>query len=422
MLRKYFTIILLFIIACSNIFASGFQINEQGSRAMGLGGAFTGLANDPSAIYFNPAGITQLYGTHLIGGATLILPSSTFRGPSPSITETKMNSQVFNPIHFYATHQLYDKFFLGLGVGNNYGLGTKWDENWVGRFMTVQTEIRTFFFNAVASYKIMDEVSVGFGYVFAYGDVLINRKINLAPFNSEPTLELEGTGYGSGFTAGIFVHPIKSISLGLSFRSQVRFDFEGDAVPSNYSSQFDGRLPNGPITAPLTTPENITLGIAIRPLKNFTLTADYQYVGWDSYDKLEVQFEEFEDSETGELLVSTSERLYDNGFIARLGTEYEYSKSFTARAGFLYDHNPVSDERLDPTLPDSDRLGFNLGGSYNLNESVSVEAAYMFLRFDERKITNSLENYSGIDNSISPMNGVYNSIAHLFSVTLAYKF
>ncbi|MFZ1290042.1 MAG: outer membrane protein transport protein, partial [Melioribacteraceae bacterium] len=196
----------------------------------------------------------------------------------------------------------------------------------------------------------------------------------------------------------------------------------GDAVPSDFSSQFDGLLPNGPITAPLTTPENITLGVAIRPLKYFTLTADYQYVGWDSYDKLEVQFEDFIDSETGEQLVSTSERFYDNGFIARIGAEYEYSKTFTARGGFLYDHNPVPDERLDPTLPDSDRLGFNLGGSYNLNESFSLEAAYMFLRFDERKITNSLENYSGIDNSISPMNGVYNSIAHLFSVSLAYKF
>ncbi|MFZ1289678.1 MAG: outer membrane protein transport protein, partial [Melioribacteraceae bacterium] len=195
-MKKNLTVLFLLIIGFTEIIASGFQINEHGSRAMGLGGAFTGLANDPSAIYFNPAGITQLCGTHLIGGTTLILPSSTFRGPSPSISETKMNSQVFNPIHFYATQQVYDKFFLGLGVGNNYGLGTKWDENWVGRFMTVQTEIRTFFFNAVASYKIMDEVSVGFGYVFAYGDVLINRKINLAPFNSEPSLELEGTGYG----------------------------------------------------------------------------------------------------------------------------------------------------------------------------------------------------------------------------------
>ncbi|MBK7979659.1 MAG: outer membrane protein transport protein [Ignavibacteriae bacterium] len=420
-MKKYLSLF-IFLFVLKNIFGSGFQINEQGSRAMGLGGAFAGLANDPSAIYFNPAGITQLCGTHLIGGATLIIPSSTFRGPFPSITESAMKSQVFNPVHLYGTHQILDKLFIGLGVGNNYGLGTEWDDEWVGRFMTVKTEIRTFFFNAVASYRIMNEVSVGFGYVFGYGDVLINRKLNLAPFNSEPSLNLEGTGYGSGFIAGIFIHPIPAVSLGLSFRSQVKFDFEGDATPKNYSSQFKDMLPSGAITAPLTTPENITLGVAIRPLKSFTLTADYQYVGWDSYDKLEVKFKDFIDSETGELLVSSSDRNYVNSFIARVGTEFELNKTITARAGFLYDRNPVPDERLDPTLPDADRMGLNIGGTYNLSENISVEAAYMFLRFAERTITKSLENYSGIENSNSPMNGVYNSTANLMSITLGYKF
>ncbi len=414
-------IIVLFSLS-SNIWASGFQINEHGSKAMGMGGAFVALANDPSAIYFNPSGITQLYGTQLLFGSTLILPSSTFRGPSPSIAEYELESQIFTPIHLYATHQINDKLFLGFGVGNNYGLGTKWEDNWVGRFMAVETEIRTFFFNLVASYKIIPELSIGFGYVFTYGDVLIGRKLNLSPFNAEPYLELEGTGTGSGFTAGIIAHPTKSISVGLSFRSQVTIEFEGDATPSNVPSLFDGQLPNGDITAPLTTPENITFGIAIKPLKNFTLTADYQYVGWDSYEKLEVEFQDFIDSDTGEKLVNSSERNYDNGFIARLGAEYQYTTDLDFYAGFLYDSNPVSDERLDPTLPDSDRLGFSAGVGYKLSANLTAEAGYLFLRFEEREITNSLENYSGIENSITPMNGVYNSVAHLISLSLLYNF
>jgi long-chain fatty acid transport protein len=420
--KKVLIIIIVLFSLSSNIWASGFQINEHGSKAMGMGGAFAALANDPSAIYFNPSGITQLYGTQLLFGSTLILPSSTFRGPSPSIAEYELESQIFTPIHLYATHQINDKLFLGFGVGNNYGLGTKWEDNWVGRFMAVETEIRTFFFNLVASYKIIPELSIGFGYVFTYGDVLIGRKLNLSPFNAEPYLELEGTGTGSGFTAGIIAHPTKSISVGLSFRSQVTIEFEGDATPSNVPSLFDGQLPNGDITAPLTTPENITFGIAIKPLKNFTLTADYQYVGWDSYEKLEVEFQDFIDSDTGEKLVNSSERNYDNGFIARLGAEYQYTTDLDIYAGFLYDSNPVPDERLDPTLPDSDRLGFSAGVGYKLSANLTAEAGYLFLRFEEREITNSLENYSGIENSITPMNGVYNSVAHLISLSLLYNF
>jgi len=420
--KKIFFNILVILLVYSNLIASGFQINEHGSKAMGMGGAFAALANDPSAIYFNPAGITQLYGTHILGGTTLIFPFSSFRGPAPEITEHKLESQVFTPIHLYASHQINDQLFLGFGVGNNYGLGTKWEDDWIGRFMAVDTEIRTFFFNLAASYQIIPELSLGFGYVFTYGDVIIGRSINLSPFNAEPYLELEGTGTGSGFTAGILAHPTKAISIGISYRSKVAIEFEGDAVPSNYPEQFEGRLPNGPITAPLTTPENITLGVAIKPLKNFTLTADYQYVGWDSYDKLEVEFQAFIDSETGNNLITSSERNYDNGFIARLGADFKYDKNLNIYGGFLYDSNPVPDERLDPTLPDSDRLGFSVGFGYKLSNNLKAEAGYLLLRFAEREITNSLENYSGLENSISPMNGVYNSIAHLISFSISYNF
>ncbi|PID59556.1 MAG: hypothetical protein CR986_05840 [Ignavibacteriae bacterium] len=415
-------LICLFIIFSKNILASGFQINEHGSKAMAMGGAFSGLANDPSALYFNPAGITQLYGTHFLVGSTLIFPSMSFRGPAPSINESTTESRVFFPFHLYASHQVNKELFLGFGLGNNYGLGTKWDEDWVGRFLAVQTEIRTFFFNLAASYQIIPEISVGFGYAFAYGDVLLGRRVNLSPFNNEAYLELEGDGIGSGITAGVLFHVTRAISVGLSYRSQVTIEFEGDATPSKYPTQFEGRLPNGNISAPLTTPENITVGIALKPTKKLNITADFQFVGWDSYDKLEVTFNEFKVPGTEQNYISTSKRDYDNSYIARLGAEYKYSRSLDLYCGLLYDKNPVSDQKLDPTLPDSDRLGLSLGFGYKLTPSLTLQAGYLFLRFDERKISDSKENYGGTPNNIAYLNGVYNSSAHLTSLTLSYNF
>lgn len=421
-MKKIFPIILIVFTSMVTLFASGFQINEHGSKAMGMGGAFTGLANDPSAIYFNPAGITQIIGTRILGGTTLILPSSSFRGPTPSIDEYKLKSQVFTPIHLYATHQINEKLFIGSGVGNNYGLGTNWEEDWIGKYIAVETEIRTFFLNVVASYQIIPQMSIGFGYNLVYGDVVIGKYLNLSPFNNDAYLELEGDGMGSGFTAGIFVQATKALSLGLSYRSQVTLEFEGDATSSKYPSQFEGSLPFGRITAPLTTPENITFGIAIKPLKHFTLTADYQYVGWDSYDKLEVSFAEYNNSDSGELFKNSSDRNYDNSFIARVGAQYKYDKKIDVYAGFLYDSNPVDDRYLDPTLPDADRIGLSGGFAYKINDKFTAEASYLFLRFSEREITNSEESYSGIENSNVPFNGVYNSIAHLISISLSYNF
>ena len=216
--------------------ASGFQINEHGTKAMSLGGAFAGLAemtvrlsihrfaglaDDPSAIYFNPAGITQLNGINLIGGSTLIIPGSTFRGPSPSVSEYEIKSQIFTPVHIYATYQFEDKLFFGFGIGNNFGLGTEWDSDWAGKYLAVETSLRTFFFNFVTSYQIIPQISIGFGYSLVYGDVLMGRKLNLSPFNSDAYLELEGNGIGSGFTAGLLFHATNSISLGFSYRSKV---------------------------------------------------------------------------------------------------------------------------------------------------------------------------------------------------------
>lgn len=413
--------ILIYFTSALFIYGSGFQINEHGSKAMGMGGAFTALANDPSAIYFNPGGITQLIGTNIIAGTTIILPKTTFRGPSPYITEYKLKDQIFTPLHIYGTHQVNEKLFLGFGLGNNFGLGTKWDKDWIGKYLAVETEIRTFFFNLVASYKVSNELSVGFGYILSYGDVTIGRSLNLSPFITNTYLELNGRGLGSGFTAGLQYKPYRSLWLGLSYRSQVTFEFEGDAEPSNYPAELSEQIPNGSITAPLTTPENITFGIAIRPLKNFIITADYQYIGWDSYDKLQINFDDFYDADTGERMISTAERFYENSFTVRLGTEYILDKKTSVFAGYLYDKNPIKDEYLDPTLPDSDRIGLSFGFEYKLARNLAIQTGYLFLRFEEREITNSNENYSGIPNAESPLNGVYNSSAHLISLTFNYS-
>ncbi len=418
MLKKINVTIFGILFAATQLFASGFQINEHGARAMALGGAFTGLANDPSAVYFNPAGITQLTGTHVMGGVTLIVPKSTFRGPSPSITEWELEKQIFNPINFYVTHQVSEKFHLGFSVNNPYGLGTKWPSDWVGKYMAVETEIRTFYFNAVAAYQVSKEFSLGFGFTYAYGDVLISRMQNLSPFNAEAEISLEGTGSGAGFNIGMLFKPSENFSIGAAYKSRVHFKFEGDAT-ATAPKQFSGLLPTGSIEAPLTAPDILSFGIGVNANENLTFSADFQYTMWSTYDKLEITFKDFIDSETGKPLVSTSVRDYDNSYIGRFGAEYVANDMLTLRAGILYDKNPVKDERVDPTLPDADRLGFNAGVGIKLADNLSLDLAYLFLRFSERKIENSLESYSGLEDSIAPMNGVYNSVAHLFAVNLS---
>lgn len=413
-MKKCFFSFLFSLIIGGNLFASGFQLNEHGAKAMAMGGAFAGLANDLSAFYFNPAGLAFINGTNVAAGTALIAPSAAFRGPSPEIGESKVNSKLFTPVHFYLSHQLSDKLVIGFALNNPFGLGTDWDENWVGRFMAIKTEVRVFAFHAVAAYKLLDNLSLSAGFQYNYADVEISKKQKLAPFNGEAYVDLKGTAKSAfGFVLGALWKPTQALSVGVSYRSQVKHSFEGDVVTTG-PAQLSASLPNAPIKADLTTPAQLTGGIAYKFTPSFVMTADFQYVWWTSYDYLTVKYA------SNDQVLTSSERLYKDVWIARLGAEYKYSKNLDIRAGFLYDKNPVEDKKLDPTLPDSDRLGFSAGLGYRLTDAISIDLAYLFLRFMERTITDSGESYAG--SGFAPMNGTYNSYANLFSLTFNYKF
>ncbi|MFZ6033570.1 MAG: OmpP1/FadL family transporter [Melioribacter sp.] len=417
-MRKSLQLFLFIFITAGVINGSGFQLNEHGARAMAMGGAFTGLANDPSAVYFNPAGITQLRGTNFYLGTTLIVPLATYKTPTQPAAEVDMEKQLFTPINFYITQQLTDKLHIGLGVNNPYGLGTKWDPNWVGKYLAVETELRAFYFTPVIAYQLSDQLSVSVGGTFAWADVTIIRKAPI-PVGGDFEIDMNGDGTAFGFTAGLLYKPTEDFSLGLSYRSEVSFDFEGSATsaPAGFVHPLLGLtlpLPNGNIKAPLTTPQNITVGAAFAANDNLTLTADFQYVGWSSYDKLEVTFENYDldlNPANGVQNVQSADRKYENSFIVRGGFEYCMQNGSKLRGGLFYDNSPVKDEYVEPTLPDADRIGLNIGYGLKLSDKFSVDVSYLYLIFMEREVTNSKFNF----------NGTYSNSAHLLGVNFAYS-
>ncbi|MCF8412335.1 MAG: outer membrane protein transport protein [Melioribacteraceae bacterium] len=409
-MKKLLIVLLFCSTAFSSIRAGGFQINEHGAKAMAMAGAFVALANDPSAIHFNPAGLTQLHGTQIMFGTTAIMPSAAFRGPSPSTDEYEVESAVFTPINFYVSHQLSDKISVGLGVNNPFGLGTTWTSGWPGETLALDTEIRTFFFTGAVAYKVTEALSIGGSFRFAYGDVLINRNIYIAPFAGTANVDLSGDGTGFGYSLSMLYKKSDKFSFGMHYQSEVVMTFEGDAVtegPAALASAY----PKGGIEAQLTTPSNLLIGVAFKPADQWTVTYDFQWIGWSSYDKLEVKFLDMRTSD-GTPLVSSAVRDYNDTYIIRGGVEYQFSEKLALRGGLLYDNNPVNDALVEPTLPDADRIGLNIGAGYKITDNITVDFAYLFLRFDEREVTNSASDIN--------FNGVYNSSAHLAGLNLSF--
>lgn len=427
---------MFFIIGFSaiQVFGSGFQINENGARAMGMSGAFVGLANDPSAVYFNPAGITQLAGARFSFGATYIRPNTAFTGPTPATTESKLKPRYFTPANFYFTYDLGNDFWLGFGFQNPYGNGIEWEDDWVGRYKTTKMELKTYNFSPTFAYKISEKLSIAAGVTVSFADVIIARKVKYIPTGNpanpllvlpdDANIEMTGDNTAIGYSAGLLYKPTKELSVGLSFHSNVKYDFKGDAVVTlglKTPAAMAKYIPFGKISAPFKTPYVFTAGLAYHANDELVITGDFQYTGWKSYDKLEVTFADYKPDGKNPY-ISTSVRDYQNSFIARLGAEYILSDQFTIRGGGLYDKNPIKDERLDATLPDADRFGVNVGLGVKLAKNVTVDIAYLFIMFKERTINTSTDIVPlSVTNLQQPWNGKYKSSAHLFGLNFNYN-
>ena len=394
--------------AVADALAGGFQLNEHGARAMAQAGAFAARAYDGSAAYFNPAGFAfQDRGSAYLGG-TLILPHTSFYGPLQLNTNTKteMVSQTFTPVNATLSYPVAQGLVAAISVNNPYGLGTEWPDNWAGRYIIQKVELQTWFITPTVAYRLTDQFSLGFGLNYVIGNVKLKRAVSVVSVETPSPVEanLALNGNAVGFNAGILYKITPELSLGLSYRHKVQMDASGIA-------SFDPGyavlgLPQGEVKATLTLPATGFAGIAYRPLSNLEIEADYQFIGWSSYNELRFDFSSNNSS-------TVSPKNYQDTYIIRVGGEYSLDP-WHFRGGYLYDHSPVKIEYSEPLLPDANRNGLNVGLGYDINPDWSVDVAYFFLLFQDRQAQNTIPDIS--------FDGTYQSYVNLVGVNLEFKF
>ncbi|UCF64563.1 MAG: outer membrane protein transport protein [bacterium] len=419
-MRRGMTVFLILLFMVGFTVAAGYQIGEHGTRAMGMGGAFVAQASDPSAIFFNAAGLGFQTGLNIMAGATIIMPKSDFTGPTPSTTTTDMESQTFYPPHAYVTYALENGVAFGVGFFAPFGLGTKWADDWVGRYLAVQTDLQALYINPTVAYKINEKVSVGVGFSYIMGEVELTQRVPTfstllppTPAANDGWVSLKGDGTGFSFNAGVLYKASEKVSLGLSYRSLSTIKFEGDAVFTDMQA-LATFFPGGTGKTELPMPADLKAGIAYNVNEKFTVEADFEYVFWNAYKELELDIPDGPNFPlTGAPLQtgSVDEKDYKNAYLVRLGGEYSLEK-LALRLGFVYDMSPVPDKSLEPLLPDSDRLEGIIGLGYMFSENVRVDAAYQYIKASERTVTSPTNEFPG----------TYNSTANLFGLTLGLSF
>lgn len=432
--RSLFLVSALTLVASSTAFGAGFSIFEQGAKATAMAGAFSATADDPSAIFYNPAGIAQLRRAELLAGGTAINFANEFRGDPNDIwtsgTTGQYRRHTFIPPNAYFVLPVGNNITVGVGTFANFGLRTNWQEPWVGRFVSRDANVKTVTVNPTVAFQTSDgRFAVGLGADYMRSHITLNRNnpaVN--PFTGR-IVDVANAYLNSdwnnawGYNAGILFKPTDKFRVGLAYRGKIKMNYKGTATFTQISAcanpaactpqeqQFNaivraGLPPNQALTTSIEFPDSLSLGLATSAIGKWDIEFDLNRMGWASFKNLDVSF-----SQTPANNLHRVEN-WKNVMSYRLGGNRPVTDHWDVRLGALYDHNPEPTDVVGPLLPDADRVGASFGLGYHKGPFV-VDVTEFLLHFKTRSTQGQ---------SSDNFNGTYKTDANLISVNLGYKF
>lgn len=393
--------------------AAGFAVDTQGSKAAGMATAVVANIDDPSAVFYNPAGMLSTDGVQAQVGVTLVAPTLHYTprssDPAPVLEQGVTTTNQFGispPPHAFITAKLGDNLALGMGVFTNFGDALHWPPAWEGRFRALSTALTTFDANPSVALRVSDRIRVGVGAQAVVGTIEVVRKLNF--IDTEATTDVTGSAVGFGYNAGVQVDAVKDVlSFGFAFRSGVLLKFRGTAHFETPPIEFANQTPTADLlkdqslTSQLRTPNTAMLGVSFRPVHDLTLAADVHYYRWSSVQQIAVSFE-------NPTLDQVLPKRWHDTFNFHLGAEYRLTSSLSLRAGAVYDPTPEPVDTLTPDLPDSNRLKATVGVGY-ARERMQFDLGYQFV-------------YLLPVHSTAPVyEGDYSGSAHVVGLTFGYR-
>ena len=378
--------------------AAGFRLSEQDARANGMGNTAVAVADNPAAVWYNPAAITGFEGTNLSLGSVMVLPQMEHTNTDGS--KDRIKQTVHIPPHFYATRKLNEKFSLGLGVLAPFGLSTEWDKLTANtRKVATDSEIQAVNYNLNGAYKFNQNLSVAAGVDYYMADATMNK---MHPAGTVE-LQLEGDGNGTGYNVAA-QYKWNKYTFGANYHSKVKLKLEGD---------FTAGASVTPVKTEITLPDMLQVGVSHQCTDSWLFTAEADYTNWTTYRKLVIQ--KRSDGST----LSTDNKNWSSVWAFRLGGEHKVNENWKLRVGAFYDVNPVKEDYFETRVPDSDRVAVSFGAGWNKG-NITVDASYLYLRFMKRTIDNSLQDNATV--APTAINGKYASVARLPAITIGYKF
>lgn len=438
--------------------AAGFRIYDQSASAAGQSDAFTAQADDASAVYYNPAGMTQVRRIQLSVGATLIGGSTSYRNAAGATTRGDFGGSVTYPppVNFFFTANLRDLGVTALGnlsagLAVTSPFGTLYEYPTTGPFATAVTRsaFELIDIKPTLAYKVNNLLSVGLGAdiytLFSFwGEgqyethLISSGGPGLPPAGT--SLEINGKNTAAGFNVSAMLTPLRTaegkprLNIGVVYRSQATLHLTGAFLGNG------GRLADASTT--LVLPTIYTGGMAYWPVRDkereWKLEVDLDYTKWTSIRNLDLHLS------TGTTIPFPQN--WKSTATVMVGMEYKWLRpaglphwEIALRGGYWYSESPIPDPAYNPTVPDADNHSLSVGlgllckaggmllGLMNcgtadehslLPKGIGLDLAYKALLYETRTVSGNMNPVSlpGV------VDGRYATTFHAGSINLRVDF
>ncbi|MFH7026644.1 MAG: OmpP1/FadL family transporter [Heteroscytonema crispum UTEX LB 1556] len=387
--------------------AGGFALQEQSVKSMG--NAFAGSAAagfDASTIFFNPAGLTLLKKNSIVGSGYVIFPEVNFQNQgSRVVTGAPLSGgnggdagvDIFVP-NLYAAWSVSDRLKLGIGINTPFGLATKYENNWVGRYQAVESKLTTININPTVAAKLGDNFSVGAGVNIQYAEAtlsnaidfgLIGRSVGLPtrPQQADGFVKVTGSDWSVGYNLGMLYEPSQTTRIGLSYRSPITQDIRGNAdftVPESARRlTARGQFTDTGASAVLNLPDTLSLGVYQELSPRVSVVGDVTWTNWSRFEELRVKFDNPVQAD------KVQPENWKDTYRFGIGVNYAVNDALTLRTGVSYDPSPIREEFTNARLPGGDRTLVGIGATYQPSESFNIDIGYTHVFADDSPINQS---------------------------------
>jgi long-chain fatty acid transport protein len=341
-------------------------------------------------------------------------------GSIPGGNDGDMVPGTLIPFAFYA-QPVTDKLAFGFGVYAPFGSKTDYEDDFQGRYFGNYTELTVVSAQPTVSYRFNEQWSVGAGVTYNRVEGELRRQLpSEATFNSARDIDsrVDGEDEAWGYNLGVIYRPMPETTLGLTYRSKVDYELEG-----NFSATdpLGNVVRSDTANLELTTPETVNFSLTQQMTDRLKLMFGASWVRWS-------QFEEISVTGTSIPNITNEQQNYANAWAFATGGEYQLTPTLALRAGVTLDFTPTNDEDRSVRIPSDDRRIFSLGAGWSPTPDLTIDVAYSYLSergtFVEQERSDLLASAATGGAAIGGTNysADYKNEAHGFGAQLTYRF